>query len=377
VTLRVIQVNSMIDAEGRSPKALLDAWPTLPLVATAAVRAGADVTVLLASTLTETYWQEGVTYQFFREPRLRGGRGAGLLPWRLMTAAKALRPDVIHFNGLDFPFHLRALRGVGKPVLVQDHASRPHSKRNALRRWGLRGIAAAAFTSAEQAVPFKQAGVLASDLPILEIAESSSTFGPGDRGEARRATGVHGDPAVLWVANLIPRKDPLTMLRAVRRALDRLPGLQVWCVFASADLLPDLQRLLGEDAQLAAHVHLLGPVPHGRVEILCRACDVFLLPSHFEGSGYALIEALACGLTPVVSNIPSFRSLTGNGKVGALVPVGDADALAAGLVEQARKPRDQARAQVLAHFEQALSPDALGRSLLRAYETLAAGTSGQ
>ena len=58
-----------------------------------------------------------------------------------------------------------------------------------------------------------------------------------------------------------------------------------------------------------------------------RAADVFVLGSHREGSGYSLIEALACGLPPVVTDIPSFRSLTAAGAVGALWPCGDARAL--------------------------------------------------
>ena len=51
-----------------------------------------------------------------------------------------------------------------------------------------------------------------------------------------------------------------------------------------------------------------------------RAADLFVLGSHREGSGYSLIEALACGLPPIVTDIPSFRSLTGAGVVGALWP---------------------------------------------------------
>jgi glycosyltransferase involved in cell wall biosynthesis len=98
---------------------------------------------------------------------------------------------------------------------------------------------------------------------------------------------------------------------------------------------------------------------------------MFVLGSHREGSGYALLEALACGLTPVVSDIPAFRSLTGGGAVGALVPAGDADAFAAAIVRLAKQPRDAARCAVLAHFARHLSPDALGRRLLSAYEQVA------
>ena len=45
-----------------------------------------------------------------------------------------------------------------------------------------------------------------------------------------------------------------------------------------------------------------------------QAADLFVLGSHREGSGYSLIEALACGLPPVVTDIHAFRTLTGCGR---------------------------------------------------------------
>jgi glycosyltransferase involved in cell wall biosynthesis len=262
-------------------------------------------------------------------------------------------------------------------VLVQDHKSQPGDRWLRLRRWSFRRIAGIAFTSSEQAEPFVEAGLLRPRTPVFQVAESSCTFAPGDRAEARRASGVHGDPALLWVGHLNANKDPLTILEAVRKALPQLPDLQLWCAFDSVALLPEVERMLRADQRLAARVHLLGRVPHDQVETLCRACDLFVLGSRHEGSGYALLEALACGLPPVVSDIAPFRGLTGNGAVGALAPVGDAEAFAAGIVQVANAPRHETRAAVLAHFARTLSPDALGQRLLSVYEQLAQDATRQ
>jgi glycosyltransferase involved in cell wall biosynthesis len=371
VTLRVVHAHCVIDAAGRSPGDLLAAWPTMPLVASAVARTGAEVAVVGASRMPAAFVRDGVFYRFVPEARLRGGNGPGLMPWRLAAAARQFRPNVIHFNGLGFPLHLRAMCRIGVPVLAQDHASSPAGGWAGLQRWGLQRIAGVAFTSIEQATPFGASGRLPPQVPVCEIPESSTAFAFGDQNEARRRCGVHGDPALLWVGHLNANKDPLTILHAARKALAQLPGLRLWCAFGSTALLPEVHRLLREDARLAAHVHLLGQVSHREVEMLCRACDMFVLGSHHEGSGYALIEALACGLTPVVSDIPSFRNLTGGGAVGALVPAGDVDGFAAAIVKLARAARGAARAAVLEHFARHLSPDALGRGLRAAYEMLA------
>jgi len=370
MTMRVVQVNCVIDAERRGPEALLAAWPTMAAIASATERAGATVTVLQASHAPAEFRRDDVTYRFIPEPRLRRGPGAGILPWRLAAAVRREAPDIVHFNGLDFPFHARAVCDLGVPVLMQDHASRVEGRIGRFRRWGHGKVRAAAFTSRAQAEPFVRHGHLPRDIPVVAIPECSSDFTPGDRDEARRETGVFGAPALLWVGHLDPNKDPLTIVKAVRKALDALPGLQLWCAFVGTDLLPEVEALLREDEELAAHVHLLGRVTRDRVQALCRACDIFVSASRREGSGYALIEALACGVTPVVTDIPAFRALTED-SVGALVAAGDADAFAAAIIAIARQLHQGSRARVLGYFQRNLAFDVVGARLMQAYTALA------
>jgi glycosyltransferase involved in cell wall biosynthesis len=111
-------------------------------------------------------------------------------------------------------------------------------------------------------------------------------------------------------------------------------------------------------------------VSHEHVETLMRAADLFVLGSHHEGSGYALIEALACGLPPVVTDIPSFRTLTARGAVGMLWPPGDPESLSRALVSMAARTSAAARATVRSHYETELSFAAVGRKLVAAYEDL-------
>ena len=370
--MRVLHASCVRDPRSRTGAELLDAWPTLGDVAAAVRAAGAEVTVLQAAHADGEHERDGVRYRFVAEPKLPGRRWAtGVFPWRLARAAAALRPDVIHLNGLDFPVHARALCAVA-PVLAQDHASVPPRRLAALHRWGLARVAGVAFTSREQAEPFFRAGVLRPGTPVFAIPESSTRFAPGDVAAARAATGVHGDPALLWVGRLNDNKDPLTILDAVSRALPRLPGARLWCCFHEAPLLDRFRARLAAEPALAACVHLLGAVPHERIELLCRAADLFVLASRHEAAGYALLEALACGAAPVVSDIPPFRALTGGGTVGALAPPGDAAAFADALVALAAEPRDALRARTIAHFRRELSFEVLGARLIAAYETLAA-----
>ena len=192
--------------------------------------------------------------------------------------------------------------------------------------------------------------------------------------EALRATGVRGDPAVLWVGHLDANKDPLTVLDGVSAAARALPELQLWCCFGVAPLLRLVQDRIAKDPRLRDRVQLVGRVPHERVEQLMRAADIFVLGSHREGSGYALIEALACGLPPVVTDIPSFRALTGAGAVGRLWPCGDAHKLGAALQSLAARAPDDERRAVRAHFDRELSFAALGTKLVTMYRDVSVRT---
>lgn len=371
MTLRVAQVSCLIDRGQGSPVAVLRKWPTIPMVAEAAARSGCEVTVLQSSHTSATHRENGVCYRFVAEPQIGPGPGAGLAPWRIKAALRDLRPDVVHFHGLAHPLHLRASCAAGAPVLVQDHASRPGGRGRLARRWSMRRATACAFTSADQAADFFRTGDLPPDIPILAVPECSTRFTAGNREAARSQSGVYGEPALLWVGRLNANKDPLLVLRSVRRALDKLAGLHLWCAYGAADLLPECEAILGDDPLLAERVHLLGKVAHQDIETLCRACDLFVSASRFEGSGYALLEAIACGLAPVVSDIPSFRALTGTGEIGRLVPVGDGEGLADAIVAQGLSPTP--RVDVLRLFDRELSPNALGRKLVETYRIVMAG----
>jgi len=365
--LHVAQLGFFKDPQGRSPSELLDLWPTLVDVAEAASSSGVRVSVVQACARTEQLTRGGVRYYFlpFGESPGSGGNAP------LGKLLRSLSPDVLHVHGLCFPRDVLSLAALApdRPIILQDHANGPpRIWRRASWRRGLSVAAAIAFCATEQARPFANAGLLPKHAPLYEIPESTSRFTPGDREEARRKTALHGDPAVLWVGHLDANKDPLTVLKGIGAAAGALPELRLYCCFGVAPLLRPVQERIASDPNLRDRVQLLGRVTHERVEQLMRAADLFVLGSHREGSGYSLIEALACGLPPVVTDIPSFRTLTGAGAVGELWPCGDSHALCAALLSVAKRSGGELRAAVRAHFDRELSFDALGAKLAAMYQ---------
>ena len=95
---------------------------------------------------------------------------------------------------------------------------------------------------------------------------------------------------------------------------------------------------------------------------------MFVSGSHYEGSGYALIEAMSAGLVPIVTDIPSFRSITGDS--GERWQAGDADDLASALRRIASIDLADQRARVRAQYDRVLRWDAIAHRTVADYQAL-------
>jgi len=101
--------------------------------------------------------------------------------------------------------------------------------------------------------------------------------------------------------------------------------------------------------------------------VFYSAADIFIVGSHREGSGYALMEACACGAVPVVTDIPTFRLLTADGSLGELWTAGDAADCGRALTYVGQGDLTPRREQVASHFARALNWPAVGRRALDIY----------
>jgi glycosyltransferase involved in cell wall biosynthesis len=375
-----VQLGVHLDPARRPLAELLHAWRDFGRNAASANRAGVRVTVLQASWEDGSHVVDGVTCHFVRDDRpvlqLPGGRTIRRtrMP-RLLHRLGQLAPTVIHFEGLLFPRHIRLLaaRFPGVPIIAQDHGSRvPTGIRRMLHRWGFAPLAGVMFSAREQAAPFQAANVLPPGLPVFEVMEGSVSFTPGDRARARTETGLAGDPCIFWLGVLDANKDPLTVLDAVDEVAQHRPAVRLWMCYKAAPLLDVVRERIARSNRLRQAVRLLGPLPHESVEQHLRAADFLVQASHKEGSGFGVMEALACGTTPLVTDIPSFRVITGRGAFGGLFPRGDSAALARIIMEWADRDREELRRGAREHFERSLSYAAVGTQLVHAYRSVAA-----
>jgi teichuronic acid biosynthesis glycosyltransferase TuaC len=155
-------------------------------------------------------------------------------------------------------------------------------------------------------------GVDPDRIQVVPNAVDTDRFRPHDRREARERLGLPQDAMILsFTGYFIERKGPLRVLEAMMR----VPGLY--------------GLFLGDGPQQPTGDRVLhsGRVAHDEVALWLSASDFFVLPTLAEGSPNAVIEAMACGLPVISSNIPSLRE-TVTGDAAMLVDPMDIDALA-------------------------------------------------
>ena len=173
-----------------------------------------------------------------------------------------------------------------------------------------------------------------------------------DRAAVRAELGIATDAFVaLTVARLHPQKDHATLVEALRAVHVEQPAVELLLVGTGTEQLTTT-------GDAALRIHGLGE--RRDVDRLYRAADVIVSSSITEGLPNALLEGMASGLVPVVTDVGDCRAVVGD--VGMVVPAGDPQRLATAVRDVVRMDPTRreahssaARRRVVEHYDNALA----------------------
>lgn len=357
-----------------SAEEMLDDLFTLTDTTEALQQLGFQVSVVMRFNENVTLQRHGVHYHGISDkfgPRLKFWQ----MPRLVHDKVLALRPNIVHTHNMNKVLqhnHLANRLSGSIPLIVQNHAEWPAKRvRILLQRLVFRKVAAFLFCAKGQEEQWLAANTLRPS-QVYFVMEGTTHFKPQDRRRSQQQTGLTGAPVFLWVGNLDHNKDPLSMLRAFDEVLRDYPAARLYMVYRFAPLQAVVQEFIDASPRLRQSVSLLGPRPRAALEVIYNSAHYFVLGSHREGSGYSLMEAMACGCVPVVSSIPSFRMMTDDGQIGALFPVGDVEAIILALRKVLGEPWLEHSQSARQQFEQQLSQGAIADRLSAIYLKLLA-----
>lgn len=272
-----------------------------------------DSSVELGWTLPEGYRRlpYGALLSSLRRPKIRGNGSQCKLvrsfqfpgSWMGLRIARDLRIPFVLRCGYVFSIHYARRR------------AQAATRARIVRR--LEGVIAraadAVIVSYDGARQFFIAthNVKPAKVHVIGNAVNISRFRPG--------SAAFGMRDVLSVARLVPQKNLEALVAACGIAKANLT------LIGTGELADDLRRLADVKC---VDLRIISRVDSRELAAHIRGHRVFALPSHYEGNPKSLLEAMACGVPCVASNIPEHRSLIAHEHTGLLCDT-DAHSIAA------------------------------------------------
>ena len=182
---------------------------------------------------------------------------------------------------------------------------------------------------------------------------------PSARMRARARLGLPADARVgVCLGSLIPRKNPLAVVRAVVRSELR----ELAMIFVGGGVLdPGARREAGEDARIRFVGHCEDVLPYLQV------ADFLVSASRSEGLPTAVLEALSCGLPAVLSDIEPHREILKLLPGGGELCDPDRDAAFTAAIERAAGRAGGAREQLAARAGETFGAERVSRGYQELY----------
>lgn len=131
---------------------------------------------------------------------------------------------------------------------------------------------------------------------------------------------------VITVARVVRDKGYGELVRAARGVLQSTRARVLFVVVGEGEFLEETLRMVRE-SELETHFRFVPRMNLDELTGTLRACDIFALPSYREGIPRTMIEAMAAGVVPVVTNVGGICEVVRNGENGLLVAPRDVESL--------------------------------------------------
>lgn len=180
--------------------------------------------------------------------------------------------------------------------------------------------------------PLLGLGGRAEKIQVTPSGVRDESLGIFDGKGFRSRHGLDGAPVILYMGRLNPLKGPQYLIESAPEILRGFPQAQF--VFVGPDQGGFTRRLEARAAKLGidSHVHFLGPIYEFDEKMAAYAsCDVFALPTSYEGTSQAIFEAMAQARPVVATAVGGVPFQLTDGAEGRLVKYGDVGAFTGAL----------------------------------------------
>jgi glycosyltransferase involved in cell wall biosynthesis len=161
-------------------------------------------------------------------------------------------------------------------------------------------------------------GIAPEKITVIHLGIDHERFRPQPVPAAiRESYGLpEGRRYLIYVGSEDPRKNLVTLVRALAQLRREFPDVELIKVGRS-HFNRERQRLieLATQFEVRTAIHFLEDVPEDDLPLLYNLADLCVMPSLYEGFGFPVLEAMACGTPVVYAHAGSLPEIAGNGGV--------------------------------------------------------------
>lgn len=241
--------------------------------------------------------------------------------WRLYQIFKTERPDVVHAHSSKAGF-LARLAGWAAGISRIYYSPRGYSflqtDRPILIRWSYRLLERFAAIFGDVVAVSENEAVLAKKIGAPRVRLIRDAFlGDLEKFPSDRPRSQKKEIVICASGRLSFARHPQAFVRLAQRLTDARN--RVRCVWiGSGELQPFMEEMI-RDLGLAGRVEVTGWLPHDEALRRLAEADILAHYSRWDSIPNAVLEAMACGLPVVASDIPGNQSLVRDGENGFLV----------------------------------------------------------
>ncbi|MPT47852.1 MAG: glycosyltransferase [Sphingobium sp.] len=274
-----------------------------------------DITIFVrkSHTVTITNEYKGVKIRAVAAPQIFGVDALLHSLWCLLICAFSTRPDIVHIHGIGPAFFTPLARMLGLKTIITHHAQdylRPKWgwKGRLFLRWGERMAALFAnhiicVSAALERDFLKIYPSAARKTHIIRNAPSSIAGRQKPDNDVLKRLNLTPGRYILAAGRLEATKNYLFLMDAFKRA--GLDDMKLVIAGTFVDSRPDYEEKLKK--QVSENIILPGYQQSEKLTQLYKNAALFVHPSHMEGYGLVIAEALAAGLPVIASNLPVHR----------------------------------------------------------------------
>jgi glycosyltransferase involved in cell wall biosynthesis len=231
---------------------------------------------------------------------------------------RRIHPDVVHAGPIQKSALLVALAGYHPLVSMSWGSDLLMDARRGIGCWGAKltlNRSDALVCDCQAVKERAQAlGMPSERIVVFPWGVDLSHFNPQGNAETRQKLGWSPDFVLLSARMWEPIYGVDLLIKAFIQAAQQFPNLRL-IILGDGSQRTLIHDLLA-DTGLEGRVHFAGMIASASLPDYYRSADLYISASHSDGSSVSLLEAMACGLPSLVSNIPGNMEWVKHGETG-------------------------------------------------------------